>query len=393
MTAAPESRSAAAVLPLCYAGMLALAIGATLTPVFLTSLGQEFGGERGLTHEQLGRIGATLFSGVVAALTLTGSIADRLGPRLFAVGGNLLLAAGLLQLGVAPTYGRALLAALTMGLGVGTLDMVLNSLVAASRPESRATALSRLHASFGFGVVLNVMVATWALRYGPGWRAAALGLAAVPALVALGFARIRLPALVDPSRARHPLRELARHPHFRLALLIMLTCGAGGAGLGQWLPAFAEQGLHLPRAAGGPALMAMALSMAIGRMVAARWTRHRHPRPAMIAGALTSAALVATGAAVPSPWIALPALALAGFTAGIMWPGMLALTANRFPGGGGSMFGWLAAAGNTGGTLMPWTVGIISDAAGLHIAMGAVALPFVVYAALLAAGPIGRAAR
>lgn len=382
------------ILHLCYLGMVTIAIGATLMPVLLTSLGQEFGGARGLTHEQLGRIGATLFSGVVTALAVTGSIADRVGPRPFAVGGHLLVATGLVLLGTAPSYGRVLAAALTIGLGVGTLDMVLNSLVAASRPESRATALSRLHATFCLGVFANVLIATLAIRAGgPGWRTAALGLALVPAITAVAFARLHLPPLYDARRGRIRLRELLQQPVFRLALAIMVCIGAGGAGLGQWLPAFAEQGLHLPRSAGGPALMAQALAMAAGRILAAQWTRRNHPRPAMLAGAVASAVLVAAGATLPSPWAALPCLAAAGFTAGLLWPGMLALTANRFPHGGGTMFGWLAAAGNTGGTLMPWTVGMVSDAAGLHVAMASVAAPFALYALLLGLGPLGRTAR
>ena len=44
---------------------------------------------------------------------------------------------------------------------------------------------------------------------------------------------------------------------------------------------------------------------------------------------------------------------------------MLGVTANRFPEGGASMFGLLAAFGNAGGICMPWLVGWVADRSGL----------------------------
>src|SRR5713101_9835161 len=54
-------------LALCYAGMVCLAIAVNLMPIFLTTLRVDLGGRAGLTDEQLGRISAITFAGLVGA--------------------------------------------------------------------------------------------------------------------------------------------------------------------------------------------------------------------------------------------------------------------------------------------------------------------------------------
>ena len=196
----------------------------------------------------------------------------------------------------------------------------------------------------------------------------------VPLLAAAGFLRVALPDLHGGEGHRTGLRVLLRQGRFRLAMAVMFVCGAGGAGVAQWLPAYAEQALGFSRETGGYGLLGMALAMTAGRLVAAEWSRRPHPGRWMLA---------AGGCLMPTPLAALASLSLVGFTAGGLWPGVLAMTANRFPGGGGSLFGFLSAAGNVGCTCMPWTVGLLADTVGLRHALLAVVVPFVVYAALV----------
>lgn len=60
--------------------MMSLAIGLNLLPVFLTTLAHTYGGVGGLTQEQLGRLGALAFAGLVVGILGTGPLADRWGP-------------------------------------------------------------------------------------------------------------------------------------------------------------------------------------------------------------------------------------------------------------------------------------------------------------------------
>ena len=67
---------------------MSLAIGVNLLPVFLTSLSLTFGGQDGLSQEQLGRLGAISFIGLVLGILIAGPASDRWGAKGFAIGGN-----------------------------------------------------------------------------------------------------------------------------------------------------------------------------------------------------------------------------------------------------------------------------------------------------------------
>src|SRR5262249_27307570 len=89
---------------LCYGAMMSLSIGVNLLPVFVTSFSTSFGGANGLSQEQLGRLGAFSFAGLVFGILLAGPLADRWGAKLFAMAGNAVMAASLVGMSLAPDY-------------------------------------------------------------------------------------------------------------------------------------------------------------------------------------------------------------------------------------------------------------------------------------------------
>jgi MFS family permease len=62
---------------------------------------------------------------------------------------------------------------------------------------------------------------------------------------------------------------------------------------------------------------------------------------------------------------------------------MLAVTADRWPRGGASMFALLAACGNAGGIIMPWLVGWIADRSDLRWGLAVSALAPLLMAPLV----------
>src|SRR5256885_8461879 len=153
-----------------------------LMPVFLTTVRADLGGRAGLTGEQLGRISAITFAGLVGGILFTGPLADRWGGKLFSVLGTLLIGVGLALLRIAPGYSMVLVAVFVMGLGAGILDMVLSPIIAALQPDSRATALNWLHSFYGIGTVITVFLGTLAFRLGIGWRTISLIFIIVPSV-------------------------------------------------------------------------------------------------------------------------------------------------------------------------------------------------------------------
>src|SRR5688572_1703978 len=251
---------------LCYLAMMALAIAINLLPVFLTTLSGDLGGGAGLSGEQLGRIGAVTFAGLVAGIVLSGPLADRWGARPFAVGGNLMIAAGLAVLGVADSYAAVIVASFVMGVGAGVLDMILSPIVSALQPQRRTVAMNLLHSFYCTGAVATILAATVAREYGVDWRSVAIGLVPVPLLIGAGFMRLSLPSMVEAGAPRTPVRSLLREPFFLVTLGAIFLGGATELGMAYWLPAYAEQSLGFTPWVAGMAFLGFSFAMAVGRL-------------------------------------------------------------------------------------------------------------------------------
>lgn len=371
-------------IALCYAAMMCLAIAINMIPVFLTTLSVDLGGLNGLTKEQLGRIGGITFVGVVAGVFLSGPMADRLGARKFAFGGNLLISIGLAMFGMAHSYDALLVAAFIMGSGSGILDMVLSPIISALQPDRRTSALNWLHAFYCIGAVASIFTATAALKVGIGWRTTAFCLVPVALLVGSGFAWIKFPPLVRHGEERTRLRHLVRIPYFLVALLAIFLGGATELGLTQWLPAYTEITLDFPKWYGGTALLVFSVLMAIGRISVGIMGHRLTVFQLMTICCLGSAGLFLIGCFSPWRSVALSAFIAVGLTVSCLWPTTMGIVADRFPQGGASMFGLLTAIGNFGGILMPWIVGVTADLSSLRWGLSTITLcPLLMATALL----------
>jgi fucose permease len=353
--------------------MMSLAIGLNLLPVFLTALSARYGGTEGLSGEELGRLGALTFGGLVAGIVVTGPLADRWGAKPFAQLGNVLIAVALAGAAFAPSYALLGGALFVLGLGAGVLDMVLSPVVAAINPARRAAAMNWLHSFYCVGAGVTILAGTVVLKLGWGWREACLVLVPLPLVLLMWFAPLRFPAL-STEGARTPLRALVRDRWFVGALVAIFLGGATELGMAQWLPAYAETTLGYPAWAGGMALLAFSVAMALGRMVVGAAEGRVDPHRIMAWGCALSVGLFIAGSFAPWPAVALVACVAAGFTGSCLWPTMLAVAADRHPGGGATMFGALAALGNAGGIVMPWMVGAVADVADLRWGLAVSAL-------------------
>src|SRR5258708_19718239 len=119
---------------LCYGAMMSLAIGVNLLPVFLTSLSASFGGSQGLSQEQLGRLGAFSFLGLVCGILLAGPLADRWGAKPVGIAGNAGTTVSLVFISVAPCYFVLLLTSFSLVFGAALLDTTLHPILSLLTP-------------------------------------------------------------------------------------------------------------------------------------------------------------------------------------------------------------------------------------------------------------------
>jgi len=350
---------------LCFVAMMSLAIGLNLLPVFLTSIGASFGGETGLTREELGRLGGIAFAGLVIGILLTGPMADRFGAKPFAILANVLTVFGLIGMAASPDYTFLLIMMFVIGLGAGMLDMILSPVVAALNPHRRSAAMNWLHSFYCVGAVVTILIGTTALALGLGWRTTCLVVLPLPVGLIIAFAPLTFPKLVT-DQGRIPMRHLLMKVWFLGALAAIFLGGATELGLAQWLPAYAETSLGFSPTIAGTGLLLFSVAMALGRMAAGIVGERINPYVIMGVGCALTVILFLMGAFLPHPIWALTACVAAGFTGSCLWPTMLAVAADRYPDGGASMFAALAAFGNAGGIFMPWIVGWVGDVRDLH---------------------------
>jgi fucose permease len=373
--------------------MMSLAIGLNLLPVFLNDLRHSFGTTL-LTLEELGRLGALAFAGLCLGIVATGPFVDRWGAKPFVQSGNALIAISLAGMIFVPSYAALGFAVFVLGLGAGILDMVLSPVLAALNPDKRSSSMNWLHSFYCVGAVVTILAGTLVLQMGWGWRTACLVLLPLPLVLFAAFARMTFPSIVSDEEERTLLGAILKEKWFLGAMAAIFLGGATELGMAQWLPAYAESALGFPQWISGVGLLLFSVAMAAGRMIVGAFGTKLNPFQTMAWGCSSSVVLFLAGSFLPIYSLALAACVLAGFTGSCLWPTMLAVTADRYPNGGASMFGALAALGNAGGIFMPWTVGWIAGIHDLHLGLGVSAIaPLIMLPLVLGLGRLARPSR
>jgi MFS family permease len=106
-----------------------------------------------------------------------------------------------------------------------------------------------------------------------------------------------------------------------------------------------------------------ALLMGTGRAIYGIWGHKFNLKKVMIACGILCAVCYAVASLASNPIVSLVGLAFTGLGVSVMWPGTFSLAAEKFPNGGGVMFGMMAMFGNLGGTMGAMMTGYVSGAA------------------------------
>jgi fucose permease len=351
----------------CNLGMMVLAIAINLLPVFLTTIAIDLGKGRPLSAEQLGRIGAVTFIGLVAGILVTGPLADRWGARIFAVGGNALIALGLVAFRWTADYPMLLGAAFVGGVGAGILDMVLSPIVSSlMRGQSQTAALNVLHSFYCTGAIMTILAGSLSLRFNLSWRTLALGLSPMPLVVGIALCFLPIPSLIEAGQVRIRARQLVRQRFFLLTMVTIFLGGATELGMAYWLPAYAEKSLGYAPWTAALAFLGFSLAMTVGRLGMMFLPKTVGAIPLMLVCCVATAMLFPIASFAPNRGLAVTACILVGLTGSCLWPTTLAVAADRYPQGGATMFALLGALGNFGGIFMPWQVGVLADHWGLR---------------------------
>ncbi len=319
-----------------------------------------------------------------------GLVVERLGRRTVLTLAAVLVAVGLLGLGLAPSWAVFLVAALPAGLGAGAIDGGANGLILDLYPSGRGRALNLLHLFFSIGALAAPVTIGLLVENGVGWQAiiVATAVAAIP--VATLFASVAMPTGRRRSETSHSPDAPRRSAPPRLAapLLLMavaIACYvASEVGVSSWLVRFLEPA---PLSTATLALSLYWAGIAIGRAVSSQLAdRFDHRRfTVTCAAGLAIAVLGAT--LVPSLPVSMGLFALAGVASGPIFPMIVALGGERNRDRSAAVSGFLGGTAVSGSIIYPPIMGLLSVTVGLTVAMlGNVVLAVACATALVLTG-------
>jgi len=339
--------------------------------------------------------GLGLFYFVTAAAYAVGSfgggmLTERVGRRAVLFLAAVLHGAGIAGLGLAPGWLAFIAWGVVRSAGAGAIDGGMNGLIVDMFQEGRGRALSFAHIFYASGAVGAPFLLAFRSSVGLSWEGVmiATGIATIPLAVLLavtGLASGRRPA--GRSAVSDRGASMLSAPLVVLALAIGCYV-AGSSGISNWLVRF------LSSAASSTATSSLGFFWAgllLGRVLnAAIADRFDHVKLAIVAAG-SVAVLIVAAVLAPSVELQVALFALVGFACGPVYPLIMTIGGDRFPGRAAAMSGILSAAGVVGSLAYPPLMGVISVNAGLGLAMLGIAVLNVCAAiALFAIGRIPR---
>ena len=373
----------------CYLGFVTQAITANFTPLlFLT-----FKSTYGITLEKIAMIPLVFYLTQLFIDLVATKYADKIGYRTCVVVSQVVSATGLVLMAILPEilpvpFVGILISVVLYAIGSGLVEVLVSPIVEACPFENKDGMMSLLHSFYCWGATGVILGSTlFFAAFGlENWKIITLIWALVPLYNTFNFIRCPIERLIEDGKSMG-VKKLLKTPAFWLMILLMVCAGASEATMTQWTSAFAEAAIGIQKTIGdiaGPCLFAM--FMGITRMLYGKFSEKLDLSKVMLICAIVCVACYLLASLSVLPILGLAGCALCGFAVGIMWPGSICVSSQKFPRGGTAMFAFLALAGDLGAAVGPTIVGSISEMAGGNLKTGllvATAFPVVLVCVLL----------
>jgi fucose permease len=330
--------------------------------------------------------GALLFLntlGIIVGSLLFGPVVDRYGYKEMLLAALAIVIAGMEGIAFAPSMTALRIAVVLAGVGAGMINGGTNALVADISTEDRTGALGRLAIFFGVGAVGMPFV-----------LGSLLGAFPYPTVIAALGAAVLIP-LVATAATGFPSPKQAQG--FPLALAgrllrdpVLLTLGAAlflesGMELtvGGWTTSFFTQELRSTDRAALACLSLYWSGMMLGRIGMTRALRVLSPmrllRSCLTVGFIGCLLFLASR----QPVVAALGVFLIGLGFAATFPAVLGMVADRYAALSGTAFSVVMVMALTGGTVLPFVVGVVSAPIGLRVALAIVPIALVLLMTLL----------
>lgn len=354
--------------PLDYAamvGFLAYSSSVTAVPICLVAITRELD----LSLSQGGGLEAGRGILVLVTLLFSGFIAARFGKARSIGVGSLVLGAGMLVYGVAPSYGSLFIAVSMLGFGGGVVEALINPLVQELHPNDSGRYLNLINAFWSIGVLATMLGTGQALNESVPWRSVMVALGGLSFLSGVLFLLLRGKSVARSSDRMATVladkRQILADPRFWIFTVLMFLGGAAEGAFTYWGASLMQLEYHVsPRSAGvGVALFAGGMIVArllFGWLVPQRLLWH------LLFFSTVGGLLVGIGFPLgQSIALANVNLFLAGVAVACFWPTLQAYAVDRMKCDPTSGFILLSCGGIAGFASVSLTMGWLGDWMGL----------------------------
>ncbi len=357
----------------CYLGFITQAIAANFAPLLFL----KFHNDYGISLGNIALISTVYFFTQLLIDLFCAKFVDRIGYRVSIVISEVFSAVGLIGLAFLPdllpdAFAGILISVTIYAMGCGLIEVLASPIVEACPFENKEATMSLLHSFYCWGAVGTIAVSTlfFAMFGMDSWRWLAVIWALVPAINIYNFVTCPIVPIVEEGQGMG-IRQLGKRPLFWVSICLMVCAGASELAMAQWASAYAEAALGLSKTVGdlmGPCMFAV--TMGISRVIYGRFGEKLNLIRFMIGSGALCVICYLLASLSSNPVMGLIGCVLCGFSVGIMWPGTISISSQKFPTGGTAMFALLAMAGDLGGSIGPAIVGKVTQYAGDNIRTG-----------------------
>jgi MFS transporter, FHS family, glucose/mannose:H+ symporter len=319
-----------------------------------------------ISNAHAGSLGSAPLIGILAATVVAGPILDIHGARPILITALILIVGSLALLPALGVFWQLELCCLAYGFGGGILNTATNVLIADLHAESRARALNLLGFFFSAGAVAAPLLMSLA----GGVLSPAMVLRLLSATTAVVLFPVFFfhfpPPLQTGVRIRNLLMVLHRPLVWLFGLILFFESGSENC-MFVWAGKIVTEALHGPAAQGGLAMVALATALGTGRLgavVCLRWLGNLGTVLLSVC-MIVAGILIAVAARGASTMIL--AMAVIGLGTSAIFPTVLGIAGDHFPGETGTAFGAIMALALIGGAAGPKTGGYAISQGPLHV--------------------------
>jgi len=360
----------------CYLGFVTQSISANFTPLlFLT-----FKSAYGISLEKIALIPLVFYLTQLLVDLAATKYADKIGYRTCVVASQVLSSVGLILMAILPDilpipFIGVLISVILYAIGSGLIEVLVSPIVEACPFENKDGMMSLLHSFYCWGAMGVILGSTifFAVFGLSNWKILTFIWALVPLYNTFNFISCPIERLIEDGKSMG-VKRLLKAPLFWLMILLMVCAGASEATMTQWTSAFTESAIGISKTIGdiaGPCLFAM--FMGITRMLYGKFSEKLDLNKVMLVCAIVCVICYLLASLSALPILGLAGCALCGLAVGIMWPGSICISSQKFPRGGTAMFAFLALAGDLGAAVSPTMVGSLAEIAGGNLKTGLLA--------------------